>query len=324
MADYPATVYQGIQVGVEATPGTPVPANKKLLAVSMKPSPQVESAPFRAMGNKYASFVSPNKEWSSINIEGKPTFNEIVYLLASLLHYQVPVQQGVSTAYKWTFVSNTSSEDVGKTFTIEQGDADSAWQVAGVRVSGLTFSFSRNQISVNGNGVGEKFTTGITLTASPTSLAPLPILPTMLKFYMADSQAGLASATAMTNAFELEWSLTDKFGLAWPVGQDPVAVEGVPNASSRIKVATNPAGMALIAALRTATTKWIRVEAIGKTIADTYNHKFTLDFPAQIQSIGDPADHENVYTVDYGLLPIHDSTWAKSMNLEVTTDLAAL
>lgn len=320
----PSTVFQGIQVGLETTPGTAVPANKKLLAMSMIPSPQVESEPFRAMGNKYASFVSPNKEWTSINIEGKPTFNEIVYLLSSLMHYTAPAQQGATTAYKWTFGSNTSAADVGKTFTIEHGDANSAWQVAGVRVSGLTLSFGRNQITVNGSGVGEAIVKGVTLTASPTALTPVPILPAMLKFYMADTQAGLAGATALDNAFELEWSLTDKFGLAWPVGQDPVAVEGVPNASSRIKVATNTAGMALIDALRNATTKWFRIQAIGETIASTYKHTLTIDFPAQVQSIGDPADHENVYTVDYGLLPIHDATWGKSVQIDVITNLSAL
>ncbi len=166
--------------------------------------------------------------------------------------------------------------------------------------------------------------TGVSLTASPTSLIPVPILPTMLKFYMADTQAGLAGATALDNAFELEWSLTDKFGLAWAVGQDPVAVEGVPNALSRIKVATNAAGMGLITALRNASTKWFRVEAIGETIATTYTHKFTLDFPAQIESVSDFGDLDNVYTVDFGLLPIHDATWGKSMNLEIVTNLASL
>ena len=112
------------------------------------------------MGNKYASFVSLNKEWSSIAIDGSPTFNEIVYLLSSLMHYASPVQQGATAAYKWTFVSNTSAADVGKTFTIEQGDADRAWRVAGARVSGLTFDFGRNEVRVSGNGVGEQLETG--------------------------------------------------------------------------------------------------------------------------------------------------------------------
>jgi hypothetical protein len=320
----PATVYQGIQIGVESTPGTPVPANKKLLSVSMKPSPQTETSPFRAMGNKYASFVSLNKEWTSITIDGQPTFNEIVYLLSGLMHYAAPVQQGSTAAYKWTFVSNTSAADVGKSFTIEQGDADRAWRVAGARISGLTFDFGRNEIKVSGNGVGEQLETGITLTATPTALSPAPILPTMLKFYTADTQAGLAGASALGNSFSMQWSLTDKFGLAWPVGQDAVAVEGEPNASGKIVLATDAAGLGLIATLRAASTKWFRIEATGGLIATSYYQKLTIDFPAQIESVGDPTDTDNVYTMEFGLKPIHDSTWGKSVNIEVITNLSAL
>jgi len=320
----PATVYQGIQIGVESTPGTPVPANKKLLSVSMKPSPQTETSPFRAMGNKYASFVSLNKEWTSITIDGQPTFNEIVYLLSGLMHYAAPVQQGSTAAYKWTFVSNTSAADVGKSFTIEQGDADRAWRVAGARISGLTFDFGRNEIKVSGNGVGEQLETDITLTATPTALSPAPILPTMLKFYTADTQAGLAGASALGNSFSMQWSLTDKFGLAWPVGQDAVAVEGEPNASGKIVLATDAAGLGLIATLRAASTKWFRIEATGGLIATPYYQKLTIDFPAQIESVGDPTDTDNVYTIEYGLKPIHDATWAKSVNIEVITNLSAL
>jgi len=320
----PASVYQGIQVGVETTAGTAVAANKKLLSVTMKPSPQAETKPFEAMGNKYASFVTLNKEWSSIAIDGSPTFNEIVYLLSSLMHYAAPVQQGATAAYKWTFVTNTSAADVGKTFTIEQGDADRAWRVAGARVSGLTFDFGRNEVRVSGNGVGEQLETGVTLTASPTALTPVPILPTMLKFYMEDSQAALAGATALTNSFSMQWSLTDKFGLAWPVGQDALTVDSKPNASGKIVIATDTAGIGLIATMRAANTKWFRIEATGALIASPYYHKFTIDFPAQIEAPGDPGDTENVYTIEYGLKPIHDATWAKSVNIEVITNLSAL
>ena len=319
-----ASIFQRVQIGVETTAGMAVAANKKLLSVSMAPQPRTETKPFRAAGNKYASFASLMKEWSEINISGEMTYNEIVYLLASLLHYTAPVQQSTTAAYKWTFGSNTSAEDVGKTFTVEQGDANSAWRVAGVRVSGLTFDFSRDGISVSGNAIGEQFETGITMTAAATALASVPMLATQMKFYMADSQTGLATATAMTRGFSMQWALTDKFGLAWPVGQDPVAVEGEPRNSARLRLATDTTGMGLIATLRAASTKWFRIELTGTEIATPYNHKFTLDFPAQVDALSDLSDTDNVYVAEFGLLPIHDATWAKAMNIEVITNLSAL
>lgn len=319
-----ATIFQGVQVGIESVIGTPVAANKKLLATSIIPGAKVEADAFRAMGNKYASFVTLNKEWSESKIEGKLTYNEILYLLASLLSEPTPVQQGVTAAYKWTFSSATSAEDAGKTLTVEQGDANSAWRAAGVRVSGLEFTFNRNEVSVNGAAIGEALETGITLTSTPTSMAARPVLPGHVSFYMANSQANLASATAMTRGFSLTWSLTDKIGLAWPVGQDPVTVESAPNLEAKLKVATDTVGIGLVADMRAGTTKWFRVKAEGATIASTYKYTFQLDFPAQIKDMADFNDEDGLYLVEFGLAGIHDATWGKSFQIDVTTDVDEL
>lgn len=319
-----ASIFQGVQLGVESTHGTAIAANKKLLAVSITPSPKVEADAFRAKGNKYASFVTLNKEWAEAKVEGKLTYNEIVYLLSSLLSMPTPVQQAATTAYLWTFLSNTSAEDEGETFTVEQGDANSAWRVAGLRVSGLEFTFNRNEVTISGNAIGKSLETGVTLTATPTSLTPKPVLPGHLKFYMADTQAGLATATALTRGFSLSWSLTDKIGNAWPVGQDSVTVEKEPSASAKLKLAADTEGMGLITTMRAGSTKWIRVKAEGATIASTYKYTFQLDFPAQIKDVSEFSDEDNLYLVEYGMELVHDATWGKSFQLDVTTDVQTL
>ena len=319
-----ATVFQGVQIGVETTPGTAVPANKKLKSVSIIPQPRAEGDPFRALGDKYASFVSLNKEYAALSIEGKPTYTELPYLLSGFLHYSAPVQQASTTAYKWTFTSNTSAEDIGKTFTIEQGDTNNAWRVKGGKIAGLTFDFNRNEVKVSGDGIASKFEEDVTITPSPTALNPVPVLPTHVKLYMADTHAGLTGATAMTRGFSISYSLTNKFGLAWPLGQDPIAVEGAPNADARIRMATNTEGMSIFSALRTSQTEWIRIVAEGETIETTYKYKLSITFPAQVSGLGDFADHENVYTIEAGLTPIHDATWGKSVEIELITDLNQL
>lgn len=323
MDDKPS-IFQGVQLGIETTPGVAVPANVKLPGVSMTPKPHTESDAHRALGEKYAKATSLNKEYSTLDISGKPSFNELTYLFASLLHYSAPVQQGSTIAYKWTFTSNTSAEDVGKYFTIEQGDVKSAWRVDGVRVSGLTLNLNRNAITVSGEGIGGKFEPSITLTANPTTFDPIPILPSQLKFFMADTLAELASVAALTRAFAMEWSLTGKFGLAWPVGQDPFVVEKEPSYKGKVKVATNAEGMAIINDMRASATKWFKIEAIGGTIADSYKNTLSIVFPAKIDTTGDIADHEGVYAIEYGLQPIHDATWGKAMQIELINNLKQL
>lgn len=318
------TIFQAVQVGIESTAGTPVAANRKLLACSIVPKDRTESDAFRAAGNKYPSFVTLNKEWSECAIEGRPTYNEILYLLSSLLSQPTPAQQGGSAAYLWTFDSATSAADAGKTLTVEQGDADSAWRVAGARVSGLEFVFSRNECSISGSAIGEAIETGITLTASPTSLTPLPVLPGHLSFRTATTRAGLAGATPLTRSFSASFSLTDKVGLAWPVGQDPIAVEGAPQIGAKIKLATDTVGMGLITTMRAGTTQWFRLAAQGALIASTYYNRIEIDFAAQILEPGDFGDEGNVYALEYGLQVIHDATWGKSFEIRVTSATSTL
>lgn len=319
-----ASIFQGVQIGIESVAGTAVAANKKLLSVSLVPGARVEADAFRALGNKYSSFVTLNKEWSEASISGKLTYNEVLYLLASLLSMPVPVQQGATTAYKWPFASATSAEDAGKTLTVEQGDANSAWRSAGMRVSGLEFTFNRNEVSISGSAIGKQLETGIVLTASSTSLTPKSVLPAQVKFYMADTQAELAGATAITRGFSLVWSLTNKVGQAWPVGQDPITVESVPTAEAKLKLATDTVGLGLIATMRAGTTKWLRVKAEGETIESTYKQTFQLDFPVQIKDVADFADEDNLYLVEYGLAVIHDAIWGKAFQIDVTTNVQTL
>jgi hypothetical protein len=319
-----ASIFQTVQLGLESVVGTPVAANKKLLAMGIVPQPRTEGDSFRPAGNKYPAFVSLNKEWSELAIDGRLTYNEILYVMSSLLSRPTPAQQGATAAYKWTFVSDTDGEDVGDTFTIEQGDANNAWRVAGGRVSGLTFVFNRNEVSVKGAGFAEALETGITLTAAPTSMTPKLVLPTHLSFKMASTQAGLAGATALTRGFSSEFSLVNKVGLAWPVGQDPVTVETEPDLSAKLKLATDATGMGLVTQMRNGSTYWFRIKATGALIASTYYYDFQLDFPAQIESLGDFADESGIYAMEYGLTPVHDATWGKSFQIDVITDVQTL
>jgi hypothetical protein len=321
-----ASVFQTTQIGIETTAGSAVAANRKLAATSIIPGPRLEADAFRAQGNKYPSFVTPNKEWSEFSIEGKNTYNEVTYLLSSLIAAPTPTQGGTTSAYTWIFTSDTDGEDAGKTFTIEQGDANSMWAVAGARVSGLTFTFNRSEVSISGSGYGEPFdTSGTALTASPTTLDALPILPTHLKFYMADTRAGLTGATAMTRGFSLIWSLTDKVGLAWPVGQDPVMVELAPSITATLRVATDTTGLGLIANMRAGSTKWFRVKAEGAVIAGSAaKNTFQLDFPAQIMGVSDPSDEEGISVLEYEMSGVHDATWGKAFEITLINSLSTL
>lgn len=318
-----AAVFQTSQIGVQSAYGTAGTPNKKLGAIDLTIIPRNEAEEVRPLGMKYATGVSQNKEWSEVRIGGKPAFQDLVYILSGLLHYTAPTQQAATAAYSWPFVSNTTAADEGKYFTVIQGDSVNSWQVKDVKFASLSLSFARNGIGINGVGYGGAIDT-TSSKVTPTVIQSVPITPAITKIKLADTQAGLAGAAAFCRSFSLNWDLTDKFSLAWPIGCDPFDVEGTPNYSAKITVATNADGMALVGKLRDGSTKWIRVEAEGPTIEGAYKHKLTMDFPVKISELGDMSEQEKLWVIQFGLQPIHDATWGKAMNIEIITSLASL
>ncbi len=162
------------------------------------------------------------------------------------------------------------------------------------------------------------------MTADPTSLTPKPVLPAHLKLYMADTQAGLDSAQAVPRGFKLEWSLTDKIGLIWPIGQDPVTIETEPKLEAKLSLATDTVGLGLITTMRAGSTKWFRLEAEGAVIESTYKYTFQIDFPAHIADVGEFSDEDGIYLVEYSLAGIHDASWGKSFQIDVIADVETL
>ena len=127
----------------------------------------------------------------------------------------------------------------------------------------------------------------------------------------------------MTRVFSLVWSLTDKVGLAWPVGQDPVMVELAPSITATLRVATDTTGLGLIANMRAGSTKWFRVKAEGAVIAGSAaKNTFQLDFPAQIMGV---AIHptRRISVLEYEMSGVHDAT-CKAFEITLINSLSTL
>src|SRR5581483_8056883 len=123
MADR-ATVRQVLNIGVEGTAGTTVATTKQLQGAQLAVTPKVDSAPHRASGQKYATLVEINKEWVEGKLSGEVLYNELQYLLSGVFGPAAStVHNGTANlGNSWTWNPSTSSEDVPKSFTFEQGD----------------------------------------------------------------------------------------------------------------------------------------------------------------------------------------------------------
>lgn len=89
-----ASIFQGVQIGKEsgAAPGTEVDADVLLPSLAIEPGISLESKKYRPTGGKLPTIVVPNKEWTEASLSGPLTYNELPYLLASVLNYAAPAR----------------------------------------------------------------------------------------------------------------------------------------------------------------------------------------------------------------------------------------
>lgn len=323
------TITQVTQIGVEATPGTTVPADKRLQAISIEPGIKAEVQSFRPMGGKFPVLAALGKEWTEASISGQAVYTDLVYLLASVLGYQAPVQ--ITTpdgkAYRWTFTPGQSTEDTIKTYTVECGSAVRAGRFAYGLVTGLGLAINREQIEVSGSMLGQLYDDGVILTAGPTTIEPIPILPTQVDVFIDDAAASLGT-TKLTRVLSAELEISDRFGPLWVLNSDNDSwvthVETEPKATLKLLVEADATGMALLTAMRAGTKKFVRLQATGPEIETGNSYELTLDLCGTVAEVGEFSDEDGVYAVEWTLAATYDATWGKTLTVEVVNELSGL
>jgi len=321
-----STISQQVQIGLEVTPGTGVPANKLLTSLGFNPSPQLNFVEFAPPGFKYDSIVALLQEWSSSALSGYPTYTEIVYPLSSILVAATPsTSGGVST---WTFDPASGAPDEVKTFTVERGSDVQAERIVHGLVNELGLQFSRTQSGISGSMLGRAMETGITLTASPSSIGLVPILPTQIDVYL-DDDAGSLGGSLIIHYISANWSIGNRFSPLWVLDSSlnsfVTIVEIKPDAKVELSVEANSDGMAILDNARDGSTKFMRIQATGPDIPATATpYSMTIDVACKVGGTGGLGDQDGVYKADYTMRIVHDNDWGQAMEVVVVNDVASL
>ncbi len=144
---------QGIYIGGETTLGTEVAATHNIKGVNVKLDPNVELDEFRTDGDTFARKSVLNREWATVSADGKPDYNEIGWLLASVIGK--PVTQLVTTgAYRHTFTLRTRSYHDPRGYTIWKGDDTGREKTNHVLFSEFAQSIKRSADAVTAAGFG--------------------------------------------------------------------------------------------------------------------------------------------------------------------------
>lgn len=323
-----ARVADHVQVGVESTEGTAVAATKNLRSFSVDTKIGGDAVFFRPDGHKFNSFSTLDMEWSTLASTGKAEYTELGYALIPM--FGSPTATAVPSSVggkRRIFDMDDVATLAPKSLTIEKGSSVRAQKIAGLIWTdfGLTFS-RRNGISYTGAGIGRLFTDGITLTASPTDLAQVPIVGKHMDIYIDSTYAGLGT-TKLLRAFSVEFSITGVFGPVWALNSANTSYDGhvdlAPTPTAKIIVEADAAGMAYLTQFRANSTIFVRAQATGPEYEAGFNYVLKSDLCLGIKTMTPDTDLDGITVVEIDCEVIKDPTSGKAVVLTLDNDVVS-
>jgi len=331
-------ITQVIQVGLEATPGTAVPATIKLSSMDIEMKVMSNTDVFRPTGFKYPTVAAQEREWTEGTMKGQPTYTEIIYPLSSVVNKQPPTQytDGLTptTVYKWVFESSTSAPDVAATYTVEQGSTLRAQSFSDAVFSEYSLNFTREKVDMGGKLLGTSIVDPGVLTGGLSAISLIPIQATQLTVFLDTTSAALGT-TKMPRLFDFKYDLTNRYGPVWVVDASQpsyvAVVELVPKQTVKVIVEADANGMALLQLLRNDNTRFMRVLAKGQTLYSTgtyaltpLTYRYQQDMAVKVTEVGTFSDQQGVYAIEFTFEVFHDATWGKALHIEVDNNIATL
>lgn len=344
-----ASVVEGVQVGLETTPGTLVAANKRLTATSIRLVPKAETDEFRPEGQKDFTIVTEVAEWSEAAVEGRLTYEEFGYLLSA--HFGVPTARAITDAslvaaagaygYEWT--ASQTALDTPKTLTVERGSSYRAHRAGYGVMKDLGYSLQRRGggPSISGALMAQRIEDGVTLTAAPTAIAATPVQAPQVDVYL-DATAGGIGTTKLGRGSKAEWKRTGKWKDYWVLDSSRssyvAAVELAAEAMMTLTEQADASGMGLLTTLRAGSTVFVRVEAKGAQIAATTGgwkigggatitgnagYLFRHDMALKVKDVAPIEDQDGVMGGAWPLRLVYDATLGFSERFTLVNTLAA-
>lgn len=286
-----ATVFEGLQIGAEATNarGTAVSASKRLQSMGLTAAPNLTSSRFRPQGRKLDTLVVPGRRWTAGTVDGRAAYNEVIYPLASVLGNVSPTTpSGATAAREWAFAFAPGAPATYRSYTMEVGSSVRAAKFTHAIFTSFGLDFSTEEITLSADVLGQKWQDGVSLTANPTTLTLIPIDPNDVTIYVDSSNAALGT-TAMTRVFAASFNISDVYGPVWTIDASQeswaAAVDTAPDASLDITFAADSVGMGFLGVFEDGATRYVRIEAEGPDIESGQPYLFRADFAAKCEAV---------------------------------------
>lgn len=326
-----SSLFQGVQIGAESTLGTGVAAGKLLNYLGIDIDPELAFARFRPMGQAVAGSIVPSQISSTAAISGQGSYSELIYPLNSIYGNVTPTTVD-TTAKRWNWTYTGRAETTPKSYTVEAGGSVRAHKLTAGVFNGFEITFQRtgDGLPVSGSLIGQQMQDNITLTATPTALEDVPIIPTHCDVYM-DPTSGALGTTKLTRDFNAVFRHNDAYGAIWPISSTNASWANVvgtePTVQVELQVEADTAGMQLYAdAVAGNATRFIRLAAVSTANAGAATAKYDLliDMAGKVSAFGGFDDVDGVFVASFTFDAVYDAGWGAAVKVQNTNKTATL
>lgn len=324
MADI-ATIYNKSQLGVEVTPGTAVTVNRGFNSLSFTPEIAAEVQMFRAQGKKYKSSSKLRKEWSEIGFAGLLDFNEITWILASLLNRPSPV--GTGPNYAWGITPSLTGPDTNATYTLETGSTERAQKLSYLLCDAVVFNIDKGGVDFSGSAIGQKTTDDVTFTTSGITTPDIELVGDM-DLYFADTAAGLDTADPLNRFLKGQLSMGNRFSPIWRIMSTDASfaghIEKAPDFMFRPMLEADDEGMALLTTMRNNAIKYARLKATGSEIDTGVDYDIQIDMALRVKQPLKKTDKDGIYAIEWEMELVESSSWGNVLDIDLVNKVSTL
>lgn len=318
-----STVLQPSRFGLETTEGVAVPANRRMPSLMSAGWAQQEVKEYRSQGQLVDGVTSLNKDWAAFDFDGAGTYGELTYLFAMALCKPY----AGSGAGVWNYYPQIDQPDTPQRVTIEHGQDDSCGRIAGGVASALTLDWTRDEIKASGSGFGMHYDDDQTPTSNPTFVDPTPLAANETQLFVDDSFATIGN-TKLGDAYHWSMAISNRFGPRWVIDSSLSSYNGIvvllPTIELTLQLERNDQSKAFLDKMRANATRYLAVSA-----ADSHGNSLYITLPFRVIKTAKPADHEGVYTQEWTIKPVRDTSFQSAnnnafMHVALTNSLATL
>lgn len=316
-----ASVYQGIQIGIETIPGAAVPCTKRLLGMELTLNPQIPVKTVKYQGAKGATGTQHGQEFTEGSFTGAMDFNLLYYLFSLMFGASTDTVDGTVDIHNW------KPSDVipltPKTGTIEQGSSMGAERVSFGVVREIMCTWSREDASIDGSLFGQFYNRNITLTPGLPEVASLPIHPVAIGVYISlNGTDWTLLEDTIDGEFRLGGLWKPSFHVNDTVQTFDRIVEQLPEFGATITVEDGTETDDFMSHLYSGQKIWIGIKALGPEIEAGKYHELKLYMPVYVV-VPDFGDKDSVHGSTFSFEMAHDATFGMA-DITVKNNLNAL